>query len=1070
VLVGPDERVAFGPTAGAALRLLEQRGTLTRVYAQDDVSLFRYPLVDGTPPVVARDLTLRLPSLKTGMLDRPLAELPVVDEYGWNRLANQNWIVAIVLWLVVIQLLGLLALPLSVRIFNRSLGGGWAWSRLVGLIVWCYLIWLPVSLGWWTYQWPSLVIAAFGLVGLSWVVARGHSWRRSALDVAWRDILRFELLFLGSFLLWTLVRAANPDLWHPTLGGEKPFEFGMLNAIVRSPIMPPPDPFFSGGIINYYYYGLFIVSAPIRATGIDPASAFNLIVPLLFALTLTGATAFVRDLTGRWRWGLLAALLVCVLGPVASAFRFGESRGIQPAIDALRPGIAGWGGRLGDWFWGPSRIIPHTINEFPFFSYLFADLHPHMIALPITIMAAAIALQLLRGGYRPWASGGGWAPFCMAALVLGTLAVSNSWDAPTYALVLGGALVGSAWRSSSRTNGYATRAGRVVVASLLAVVLVAAGLLLYLPFFLQFQAMVGGIGQVRRQDSLLQFFAIHGTSLYITLTLLAGIGWVVLQRAVHGLSRPRWRRGVVVLPLLVMAMLLGAWAFAASPAALQADGGAGGSLLRPVLVVLVGMCVLLALAARLRDEEWITLWLISVALMVALGIQIIFVRDHLAGSDWERMNTVFKFGLQIWTLLALAAAAAFPLVLRLLRRAGEVFIGGWFTLLLVLVMAGAVYPLVATPSRVSLRFQNYPGLTLDGLAFMRTARYEHDGNPIELQWDAQAIDWMKENLRGLPVVLQSEAEFYRAYGVRIAANTGFPTVLGRLHQDEQRPAAPVLEREADVRALYSTPDPTTAVNLLAKYQVDYVYVGPAEQNFYDRAGLAKWDDLVGTTLELAYENPGVRLYRVSTDLQPQPFRNVGPSPVGSTASSSPPEPAVAPPPAVDETTLAGLEAAHQARPADGPTAFGLAMMYIQAGRLADAAAVLSSAAPSNRNDIPLHHLLGDIQAQLGRNDEAIDAWRTAADVDPSSGNLSKLGTGLTLLGRYDEAETVLRRALERDPNDMLVHFYLGELAARRGGPDDDDMARQAYTIYLEQAPADSPFRETARQALERLGQ
>ena len=1062
-LVGPDERAMYGPTAGAALRELEARGTLERVYEREDVALYQYSPAAGTPPFVARPVDLGLPELKTGMLDRPLAELPVVDEYGWNRWANENAAFAIILWLVVIELLGLLALPLSARIFSRATDGGWPWSKLVGLVVWGYLVWLPVSLGWWNYTWAALLIGAVALGGLSWLAA-GRSRARSfaAFKAAPREIICFEALFLGAFGLWTLVRAANPDLWHPTLGGEKPFEFGMLNAIVRSPVMPPPDPFFSGGVINYYYYGLFLVSLPIRATGIDPAIAFNLIVPLLFALVVTGATALVRDISGRWRWGLVGATLVTILGPIASVVPFGESRGVLRALEALRPGLSGWGGRIGDWFWGPSRIIPGTINEFPFFSYLFADLHPHMIALPITILAAALALQFVRGGAGLNRSVAGWPSLVMASLVLGTLAVANSWDAPTYALLIGGALIGHAWRRMPRHAGQDTRVLHLARAGGLALAPLAGGLLLYLPFFMQFRAMVGGIGRVSQPDTLLQFVSIYGTSLHVVLALLAGLCWVVLQRFSRPLLRRAWRRGVVALPLLALALLLGAWAFAGAPASAQ-DVPAGRSLLPPVLAVLVGLSVALALGARLRDEEWMVLWLVIVALMVALGIQIIFVRDHLAGGTHERMNTVFKFGLQIWTLLALGAAAALPLVLRLLRRAGEEFLGGWFTVLLVLLLAGAVYPIVATPSRLSLRFSHYPGLTLDGLAFMDKARYEHEGKLIEMKWDAQAIRWLKQNVRGLPVILQSDAEFYRAYGVRIAANTGFPTVLGRLHQDEQRPAAPVLEREADVRTIYSTPDAATAVNLLAKYQVDYVYVGPAERNFYDPAGLPKWDTLVDSTLDVAYENQEVRLYRVRPGLRPAFEPNAGagaPVPVAPTAE---------PGPAVDESMLAGFEAAHQARPDDGPTAFGLATLYIQSGRLAEAAAVLATAAPTNLDDISLHHMLGDTQAQLGRADEAVAAWRTAADSDPSSGNLAKLGTGLTRLGRFEEAERILRRALERDPGDSLVHFYLAEVAVNRDGPGDADLARQEYTTFLAQSPPDSPFRETAEQALQRLG-
>jgi Flp pilus assembly protein TadD len=316
-------------------------------------------------------------------------------------------------------------------------------------------------------------------------------------------------------------------------------------------------------------------------------------------------------------------------------------------------------------------------------------------------------------------------------------------------------------------------------------------------------------------------------------------------------------------------------------------------------------------------------------------------------------------------------------------------------------------------------------------------------------------------------VLQSEGEFYRNYGVRIAANTGFPTVLGRLHEDEQRPSGPVVERENDVKTIYSTPDKATALDLLAKYQVEYVYVGPHERLFYGPDGVAKWDAMVGTELDLEYDNPGVRIYHVRPGLQRQSQR----LPASSTTDITPPQPDGGEPPVAtnDDVDLAALEAANQIRPEDGSTAFGLATHYVQAGRLEDAAAVLSAAAPSNPSDIPLLQMLGDIQANLGRADEAIRAWQAAVDYDPSSGNISKLGTGLTLLGRYDEAEQVLRRAQERDPQDSLVHFYLAEVAFKRNGPGDKDLAQQEYTIYLEQSPDDSPFRPAAEQALRQLG-
>jgi YYY domain-containing protein len=1065
VLVGPDERAAFGPSAGSALPQLAASGALRQVYTSGDVTLYRATAPHPDPSYVARPANLPLPSLKTGMLDRPLAELPDTGMYAWNRWVAGSGALAILVWLVLFEALGVLAWPLAARVFPNASDRGWSWSKLIGLLVWGYAIWLPVSLGWWSYGWWSLVAGALVLLALSWLASgrfRSAQRRRAARlpgerHAFWTDVLRSEALFLGAFAVWTLVRAANPDLWQPWFGGEKPFEFGMLNAIVRSPVMPPPDPFFSGGAINYYYYGLFLVSVPIRATGIDPAIAFNLIIPVLFALTVVGAAAVVRELTGRWRWGLFGILTVALLGPVASVFAIGESRGLIAALQALAPGFAGWGARLGTWFWGPSRVIPYTINEFPFFSFLFADLHPHMIMLPVTILAVALAIELGRTTYRRLSG----AALGLAALALGTLAAANSWDAPTYGMVIGGALIGRAWRGSLwRPH----RARAVTFAAGLAVALLAAGLLLFLPFFTQYQAMVGGIGRVRYPDSLRQFAAIYGSSLFVSLTLLGGLGWFAGRRVSRPFFGRAVRGGAIALPLLSVALLLVASTFARAPVAQDAPRVPNPPILAAILAALVVFALLLALIARLRDEDWLVLWIITAALLVALGIQFVFVRDHLSGSDWERMNTVFKFGLQIWTLLALAAAAGVPLVLRMLRRAGDGITGVWLGMLTVLLLAGAAYPVVATPSRVAQRFPDTPGLTLDGLAFMDTGRYEHDGKQIDLRGDAYAIRWLKQNLRGMPVVLQSGAEFYRAYGVRIAANTGFPTVIGELHENEQRPGSSVEARVNDVREIWNTPDPRRALDLLHKYAVDYVYIGEAERKFYDPAGLNKWDAMAGKSLDVVYDTAGVRIYHVRP--RPPAATAVRLAEPDVTASPDAPLPLGA---SADDPALKRLEAEQQARPQDSATAFRLASSYLQAGRLSDAARVLEPAALANPKDVPLHQFLGDVEAQLGRADQAVAAWQAAADADPSAGNIAKLGTGLVQLGRFDEAERTLKRARQADPNEPLIHYYLADLAQKRNGPNDAATALREYQAYLEQAPADSPYRPQAEQALEQLG-
>ena len=97
------------------------------------------------------------------------------------------------------------------------------------------------------------------------------------------------------------------------------------------------------------------------------------------------------------------------------------------------------------WFWNASRVIPDTINEFPFFTFTYADLHAHMIALPITLLALTVVVSLCLcmhpvpqpgdGEPSPWAIPlRELAVIVLLGFVVGSLRATNTWDFPTYAL------------------------------------------------------------------------------------------------------------------------------------------------------------------------------------------------------------------------------------------------------------------------------------------------------------------------------------------------------------------------------------------------------------------------------------------------------------------------------------------------------------------------------------------------------------------------------------------------------------------------------------------------------------
>jgi uncharacterized membrane protein len=285
----------------------------------------------------------------------------------------------------------------------------------------------------------------------------------------------------------------------------------------------------------------------------------------------------------------------------------------------------------------------------------------------------------------------------------------------------------------------------------------------------------------------------------------------------------------------------------------------------PVLAALLFWAGVLCLLHWRRPDQWLAWLLITAGLGVLLGIEWVYLADFLSGSEWRRMNTVFKFSLQAWVLLGVSLGSMLPLLWGSCRSRVRPLCGLWKAGVIVLVLGAAVYPLAALPTRIAERFPSGSpaGYTLDGTAYMHHATYywPDSDSPIDMRFDRQALDWIWEHVQGTPVLAEAPVGFYREGGLRISSYTGLPTLAGA-HQYEQRPAEQVTPQLADAQRLYASTDPLEAAEILDRRRVRLVYVGPLERALYAPESLAKFDALVAQgLLERLYENEGVVLYR-----------------------------------------------------------------------------------------------------------------------------------------------------------------------------------------------------------------
>jgi YYY domain-containing protein len=793
----------------------------------------------------------------------------------------------VVIWLVWVHGLALLALPLSLFLFKALPDRGYLLAKPLGILLTAYLVWLFTSLQWTTFSRNSILLAALLMAGVSLLIVYT---RRVDVYAFFRENLRLviigEALFLGAFLLFLLLRAANPDLWHPYNGGEKPMEMAYINAIVRSTYMPPYDPWFAGGYINYYYFGQFIVASLIKVTGILPEVAFNLAIPLVFALTVVGVYSLVYNLSEGTRrskvvGGSRATPIMAGLVAVFFVVLMGNLDGVLQAGQGL---VRVWNDHLpfGTFdFWRSSRMIPPgdprgwEITEFPFWTFLFGDLHAHMIAIPFTLLSLGLALSLalrLRDGLGIAAR---ILHLLALALVIGSLRAINTWDFPTYLAIGAAAILIGEYTRYCRTR-------VLFVVRVLAQVafLYWATSLLFAPYVDNYQAFVDGVFSSKWQTPLYAYLGIHGLFIFVVVTFLLYRARDYIPgffRRATGLGNDgdgKWTEKIAsdTGKALRLTLLMGL------PLASIITLAVGGYGTLAFLSVLLSAAVLLGWRwLNSRDDVpygAFALALLGMALALGIMVEVATIKGDIA-----RMNTVFKFYLQAWILLGIVTAYLLWRIgfgRAVLGRAPsslacKIFGGVWVVLLVALLLGSSIYTVAGTQARLRDRFNGLP-LTLDGMAYMGESGYTFDNGlgTDELLWDYDAIQWLRgDSVKGSPVVLEGQGQLYRTLHDRVSIYTGLPTVLGwDNHQSQQRGYGPVIsERIEDIRRIYNTTDSEEALELLDKYQVEYIYVGELEHHFYAERGLDKLDDMVGTHLELAYANPGVQIYRVITEPQ-----------------------------------------------------------------------------------------------------------------------------------------------------------------------------------------------------------
>ena len=719
-------------------------------------------------------------------------------------------------WFLLLELSGLAAFVLFLPVLRRFPDAGAGVAKLLGLAVPAVALFVTV-----TWLGASFTRGLVGAVFAAWFGGAIVVGRRRVADLlaVWRDrrrtLLTVTVLTSATFVLLLALRAANPDLWHPNRAGEKPFELTMLTSVMRTRTLPTYDAWMSGGVLNYYYGGYLMLSLPGRLLRTAPTLVMNLAMAVFGscaagAAFTAGAAAWANGVrrvgrrvvsaaAARWA-GLAAAGLLLLLPNMAMVPE------VLHRLRGVRQGTFDW--------WALSRVIPDSVavTEFPAWSFLFADVHPHLMDIPLLLTVMVLCLAWYRCAVERRTSHS-MALALIVGLLVGLVRATNTWDYPlalaTALLAVAAALLRRGdWRGAVRDVALAAFGTTVVWA----------------PYLWRGEVYDAGVEPVTDPTPWNSWAAQWSFFAVCTLLAFAPVAWHHLR-----VSPRVW--GVV----RQVHVLLFAGALVVSGALVAAPGRA--TQLTSALLAIVSAGTALAArrgtgsqasAAVRRSVSVLGAGMAAVAWAALVVIEQVSVKN-----DGGRMNTVFKGWFQVWLLLAVGSAVSLVTLVHAAARRTD-WKAQWVRRSVAAVTVFALlitvaFAVLATPARLEDRVSP-GGWSLDGLGFFESDLRD-DVTQQLLADDLPMLRWLQANVRGIVPVAEWPGDDYR-WSSRVATYVGLPTPIGWPYHERQqkRPYGPLIDlRRTELTEIYTSTDPGRVLTLVDQYRIHYIVFGVVEQ-------------------------------------------------------------------------------------------------------------------------------------------------------------------------------------------------------------------------------------------------
>lgn len=460
--------------------------------------------------------------------------LAITITAGFLLLGNDMTMV--IRWNLALALLGFAMLPISLLLFGSFGNKVYFLSQILGLMLVSYCVWLLSRFKIARFGRISIVIVLFIalLINCAFLFIGNRkktdeneailSSRLTSFDIETVISIEIAVLLIHVLTTWLL------GLKIPGNGTERLMDVAFMISMDKSAYMAPLDMWASGCTINYYYFGQYMMTFLSKMSFVDVKFGYSLALSMIMTFCIIGSFSIAEMLLERCNrvskktsvfGGVIAALSVSFAGNCHYLVFYRLAPMLRTIIGLPKAETEYWFPDSTRYIgYIPENVTDRTISEFPFYSFIIGDLHAHVIDILLVILMLGITLSYCFNEKKKddrKISDIFNLNIIFLGITIGIVSMTNYWDYLIYFIVCGSLIL-----AANIKNGWKHmrdfRQNPILVTAIQGVLVYLISYIIGLPFMLQFDKMINGIGIVKSRSYIHQLIILWG--LFITIVII----------------------------------------------------------------------------------------------------------------------------------------------------------------------------------------------------------------------------------------------------------------------------------------------------------------------------------------------------------------------------------------------------------------------------------------------------------------------------------------------------------------------------------------------------------------------